>query len=89
MAVVELAVALGREGKAWPGTVLCSSRAEVTQGKVERMGRRKGFTPWSDGKAACPAGPKGGDTELSPWDVLNPVLSGGLCSVALLVEGTT
>lgn len=41
VAVVELAVALGREGKVWPGTVLCSSRAEVTQGKMERMGRRK------------------------------------------------
>lgn len=89
MAVVELAVALGREGKAWPGTVLCSSRAEVTQGKVERMGRRKGLTPWSDGKAACLAGPKGGDTELSPWDVLNPMLSGELCPMALPVEGTT
>lgn len=78
-----------QEGETWPGTALCSSRAEVTQGKMERIGRRKGLTPWSDGKAACPAGSKGGDTVLSPWDVPNPVLSGGLCPVALPVEGRT
>lgn len=93
MAVVELAVALGREGKAWPGTGLCSqpaaSRVEATQGRMERVGRREGLMPWSDGKAACPAGSKRGDAVLSPWDVPNPMLSGGLCPVALPVEGRT
>lgn len=74
---------LGTEGKAWLGTVICSlpaaSRVEATQGTMERVGRRKGVTAWSDGKAARPACSKGGDAVLSPWDVPNLVLPGGPC----------
>lgn len=85
-AVVELAVALGREvgqGKAWPGTVTCSLPAapglEASQGKMEGVGRRKGVMPWNDSKAAHPALSRGGDAVLCPWNVPNLVFPGGLC----------
>lgn len=52
-------------------------------------GKEEGLTPWSNGKAAFPAGSKGGGTVLSPWDVPNPMLSGGPCPVALPAEERT
>lgn len=74
---------LGREWKAWLGTVICSlpaaSRVEAIQGTMGRVGMRKGVTRWSDGKAAHPTLSKRGDTVLSPWDVPNLELPGGPC----------
>lgn len=85
-AVAELGVSLGREvgqGKAWLGAVICSlpaaSGVEASPGMMERAGRRKGVTPWGDGKAARPACSEGGDAVLCPRDVSSLVLPGGPC----------
>lgn len=77
----------GRGNLARHSSVLLQGRGHPREEGED--GKEEGLTLWSDGRAACPAGSTGDGTVLTPWDVPNPMPSGGLCLVALPVEQRT